>query len=185
GDDLAAGEVIGELHAVADAEHGNAEVEDFRIAGRRPLLVDAGRPARQDDAARLQLAHPFGRDAGPHELAEDVLLAHPPGDELSVLRAEVEDQDALSVRNRTHDDLPSSMDRCVAVSTASIKAARMPPRSRACRPAMVVPAGLATMSLSWAGCMLVSSSIWAAPSSVWAASVVARSRGKPMRTPPS
>ena len=34
-----------------------------------------------------------GGDVVADDLAEDVLLAHPPGDELAVLRAEVEDQD--------------------------------------------------------------------------------------------
>src|ERR1017187_8974182 len=102
GNDVAAGEMIGELQAVADAQDGNAQIEEFRIAGRRPRFVNAGRPAREDDAASLQPAYPLGGDVGADELAEDVLLAHPPGNELGVLRAEVEDQDVFVVRHLAH-----------------------------------------------------------------------------------
>ena len=79
----------------------------------------------------------------------------------------------------------SSAERRVAASTASIRAPRTPPRSRACRPAMVVPPGLVTWSLSTPGCRPVSSTIRAAPRTVCAASIVAMSRGRPTRTPPS
>ena len=90
------------------------------------------------------------------DLAEDVQLADAPGDELAVLRAEVEDQDAFTFRSGVSWLIlslwPSSAARRVAASTASMRAPRTPPRSRACRPAMVVPPGLATMSLSTPGC---------------------------------
>ena len=39
-----------------------------------------------------------GRQIVAHDLTEDVLLAHAPGDELAVLRAEVEDEDAFTFR---------------------------------------------------------------------------------------
>src|SRR5262249_10218045 len=52
-------------------------------------------------------------------------------------------------------DFPNSTARCVAASTASIRAPRTPRCSRACRPAMVVPPGLATMSLRTPGCACV------------------------------
>ena len=42
-----------------------------------------------------ELADALGRDVVPHDLAVDVLLADAAGDELGVLRAEVEDQHAL------------------------------------------------------------------------------------------
>src|SRR5205823_3173422 len=113
-------------------------------ASRRAGLIDARRTAGENDAARLHFTHALRRDVIAHDLAEDVVLAHPSSDELAVLRAEVEDQDAFRVRHGTHVPFPNSVERFVAASTASIKAARKPPRSRACRPAMVVPAGLAT-----------------------------------------
>ena len=34
------------------------------------------------------------------DLAEDVLLAHPPGDELTVLRAEIDDEDEFLFGDR-------------------------------------------------------------------------------------
>ena len=43
--------------------------------------------------AGANLADALGRDVVPHDLAIDVLLAHAAGDQLGVLRAEVEDQD--------------------------------------------------------------------------------------------
>src|SRR5437762_2290086 len=54
-----------------------------------------------------------------------------------------------------HYCLPNSSARFVAASTAAINAARTPPASRACSPAMVVPPGEATLSFSWPGCSLV------------------------------
>ena len=65
---LAAEHLAGELHPVADAEDRNAEIEDAGIALRRTRLVDAGRPAGEDDAARLatrRRARPTGRAARP------------------------------------------------------------------------------------------------------------------------
>ena len=54
------------------------------------------------------------------------------------------------------DHFPSSPARRVAAPTASISAERRPWRSSSARPAMVVPPGEVTMSLSTAGCSPVS-----------------------------
>ena len=63
---------------------------------------------------------------------------------------------------------------------------RSPPWSRAFRPAMVVPPGLATRSFSTPGCSpLESDHFGRRPATVWAARAAATSRGSPMRTPPS
>ena len=72
------------------------------IAARRAGVVDAGRAAGEDEAARLQLGDALGRQVVAHDLAEDVLLADAPGDELAVLRAEVEDQDAFTFGTCCH-----------------------------------------------------------------------------------
>ena len=93
--DLAAQDLAQQLHAVADAQHGNAQVEHFGVAPRGARFIHAGRPARQDDAARLMGPDAVRRDIVPDDLAEDVLLAHPPGDQLGVLRTEVQHQDAF------------------------------------------------------------------------------------------
>ena len=71
--------LAGQLHAVADAQHGHAEAEDLRIALRRARLVDAGRPAGEDEPLGGQLADPLGRDVVPDDLAVDVLLRAPAG----------------------------------------------------------------------------------------------------------
>ena len=49
----AAEHVRHQLHAVADAERRHAEVEHGAIDVRRAFLVDAARPAGQDDADRV------------------------------------------------------------------------------------------------------------------------------------
>src|SRR5262249_19526824 len=172
----------------------DAQLEDLRVAARRARLVDTGRTPGEDQPARGQLGHARRRQVVPHHLAEDVLLAHPPGDQLPVLRAEVQDQDAFTL-GLCHGGPPApppllpppprSSARRVAASTASISAPRTPARSSACSPAMVVPPGLATMSFSAPGCWPVSRTILAAPRTVWAARAVATSRGSPTRTPPS
>src|SRR5262249_50082776 len=151
-------------------------------------IVDAGGAAGENQAARLQLGDALGRKIVADQLAEDVQLAHPASDELGVLRAEIQDQDALALgRGNGIDSLschsgnsslpwragrvnapvlitggitvparlcycPNSVARRVAASIASISAARSPPRSSACNPAIVVPPGLATMSFSTPGC---------------------------------
>ncbi len=94
--DLAAEQVGGELHSVADAEYGDVEIEDGGVAVRGVGSVDAGRTAGQDEAGRFQLGDARGGQVVAHDLAKDVLLADAPGDELAILRAEVEDQDAFS-----------------------------------------------------------------------------------------
>jgi hypothetical protein len=47
---------------------------------------------------------------------------------------------------------PSCIDRFVAAVTAEVVAARNPPFSKASTPAIVVPPGLVTLSLSFPGC---------------------------------
>src|SRR5262249_35424533 len=140
-----------------------------RIAFRGARLVHAHRPAGKDQAARLQLRDALGRQVMAYDLAKDVQFAHPPGDQLPVLSAEIEDQNALVAHEwlyrRSHLP-PNSFDRLVAASTASINADRRPPRSKTCNPAIVVPPGLVTWSFKTPMCSFVSSTIRAAPSTV-------------------
>ena len=160
--DLAAHRLAGELHAVTDAQDRDAQVEDRGVTVGRARLVDAGGTAGEDQAAGVQLADALGRQVVAHQLAENVQVADSAADELAVLRPEVEDQYLFTFGKVGHTAFPSNQGWCsvrrpsssarrVAASTASIRAARKPPRSRACRPAMVVPPGLATMSLRTAG----------------------------------
>ena len=49
--DLAAEELREQLHAVADAQHRHAELEDGLVRQRRVLGINTGRAAGEDDAA--------------------------------------------------------------------------------------------------------------------------------------
>ena len=81
------------LQAVADAEDGEAEVEDGGVGGWRVGVVDgAGAPGEDDSDRMVRLDFVDGGGAGKDD-GEDVLFADAAGDELGVLRAEVEDDD--------------------------------------------------------------------------------------------
>src|SRR4029077_14453351 len=90
------------LHAVADAEYRDPELEHRRRRAWRFLVGHRFRPAGEDHATRaegpyLGIAHVPGTD-----LAVDAELAHAPRDQLRVLRSEVEDQDAVRMNIRMH-----------------------------------------------------------------------------------
>ena len=86
------------LHAVTDAEHRNAHLKELRAKSRRALGVDRGRSAGEDQGARGAVADALERDVRGQELGEDAALADPPGDELRVLPAEVENEDLFPRR---------------------------------------------------------------------------------------
>ena len=82
------------LHAVADAQNGNPQLQQAAIQRGRALLVHRCRPAREDDAAGGD-ARDLGRvDVVRHDGREHPALAHAACDQLAVLGAEVDDQDA-------------------------------------------------------------------------------------------
>jgi len=110
-------EILGhELMAVADAQHGDAQGIDAGVDGGRGGLGDAGRAARDDDAAR------GGQLAGrPVDVGHDRVhaqLANTPGDQMAILPARVEDDDLVQ------GDAPST-----AGAPASAPAGRPCPRS--------------------------------------------------------
>ena len=86
------------LHAIADAEHRHAELEHGRGRARRAAysITDCG-PAGEDDAAGAEGSHLGVADVPGMDLAVDPELANAARDELGVLRAEIEDQDAIGV----------------------------------------------------------------------------------------
>ena len=93
-----AAEVAGEqLHAVADAEDRHAEFEQLLGDGRGARLVDRLRPAGEDDPLRRKGLDRRQLHVEGMQLAVDVRFAHPPGNELGVLGAEIEDQDFFLV----------------------------------------------------------------------------------------
>src|SRR5262249_6109366 len=88
------------LHAVADAE--NRDAERRRVGGRRRrvLLVNALRPAREDDPGRRLSRDLRSRGGGRENHRENPRLAHPAGDQLGVLRSEIQDDDRAGAHVR-------------------------------------------------------------------------------------
>ena len=100
--DLAAELERHELRAVADAEHRDAEVVDAGVDARGALDVDR-RGTTAEDHARGPPCRDLGcGDRVGHDLGVDVRLAHPPRDQLGVLRAEVDDEDGVERLGRRH-----------------------------------------------------------------------------------
>ncbi len=85
------------LHAIADAEHGRAG-RNQRVADlRRALLAYRLGATRQDDALRRKRRDRFGRRIVRQDLAVDADLADAPRDQLRVLAAEIDDENAFGV----------------------------------------------------------------------------------------
>jgi hypothetical protein len=96
--DLAAQLVGHGLHAVANAQHRQAQLV-HRLGRFVVYLVDAGVRARQDDALEMAvlgvLTHPVARHITGMDFAKHMGFAHTAGNQLGDLRAEVEDEDFL------------------------------------------------------------------------------------------
>jgi hypothetical protein len=91
--------VVGDqLHAVADAEDGNARAQGGGIDLGRAGLVDRGRAAGEDEALRVQALELGPGSCAGDELAVDARFADAAGDQLGGLAAVVEDQDGFSLR---------------------------------------------------------------------------------------
>ena len=82
-----------ELEAVADAQDRDAEVEDPAREQGRAFLVDALRPAGQDDARAWASLMASSGTVEREDFGIDAELADLAGDELGVLRPEIEDED--------------------------------------------------------------------------------------------
>ena len=93
--DLAAEGQHERLHAVTDAEHGDAQLEQLGIEPRRAVGVDGRRPAGEDQALRAAAADLLHAHVVRQQLGEDPALAHPARDQLGVLPAVVEDHDLV------------------------------------------------------------------------------------------
>ncbi len=83
------------LLAVADAEHRHARLVDGGRRERRVLVEHRSRSAGQDHALRPHRLEGLGRLLERHDLAIDLLLAHPPRDQLGHLRAEIDDENLV------------------------------------------------------------------------------------------
>src|SRR5690606_25592867 len=89
-----------ELHAVADAERRQVFLDHPVRELRRALLVDARRTAGEDDRPGVELLDLFPRAVMRDELAENANLPDAAGDELAVLRSEVEDDGRVDLMVR-------------------------------------------------------------------------------------
>ncbi len=90
------------LHAVADAEYGHLKCEDHGGDGGRDVAEGCPRDHRlgaagQDDAGGCEGTNLVRIRVPGQDLAVDTRLPDPAGDELGVLRAEVQDQDDVVV----------------------------------------------------------------------------------------
>ncbi len=93
----AAQRVGGELHAVADAEDRDAQLEKGGIALGGVGIRHAAGAAGENDAPRVALLEFVGRGVEADDLAVDLLLAQAAGDQLGDLGTVVEDGDPFGM----------------------------------------------------------------------------------------
>ncbi len=79
-----------QLHAVADAEHRHACVEQACVDRGGARRVDGGGASGEDHCASPAAGNLRGRDRCRHELRVHAAVAHAPGDELRILAPEVD-----------------------------------------------------------------------------------------------
>ena len=84
-----------DLMPIAKAEHRHAQLVDRRVDARGVFGVHARRASRQDDGGRRHLAYLLGGDVARHDLRVHMKVAHAAGNQLPVLRPEVEHEDFL------------------------------------------------------------------------------------------
>ena len=95
GDDAAAQVLGDELQPVADTQDWNVQIVNAASAVGCGLVVDTGRTAAQDDTGGVDGANLGRGQAVTDDLAVNIQLADAAGDQLGVLRAEIEDDDFL------------------------------------------------------------------------------------------
>ena len=95
GRDLTAERIRHKLHAVAYAENGNAEFENALIAFGGSGVVNAVRPARENDADGVDFLDFFNRRSAGKDLRMHVHFPYAARNEFFVLTAEVEHDDGF------------------------------------------------------------------------------------------
>ena len=88
----AAERLTGELHSVADAKNRQPQFKQTGIDFGSLRVVNARGATRQNQSLRIEFSNPIERQIVPNELAKDVLVTHPPSDELRRLATEIEYQ---------------------------------------------------------------------------------------------
>ena len=89
-----------QLRAVTDAQRRHAQLEEARIDRGRALRVHRGGAAGEDHRCGIPPTHLLGGGSVRDELRVDPRLAHPAGDQLRVLPAEIDHQDGPLFRKR-------------------------------------------------------------------------------------
>src|SRR2546428_8003020 len=169
------------LQEVKHENHDHGREVEPELMRRQPLAHRSqhrlGHPVQEAHEGVVGIgAHP--RKDRPRDDDPDV------GDDEQV--DEVRQRDEEVIYDEHHfGPCPSSRERWVARSTALMNVVRIPPSSSAAMPAIEVPPGEQTMSLTAPGWSPVSRSSVAAPRTVWVARVIAVIRSSPIRTPPS
>jgi hypothetical protein len=83
------------LLAIADAEDRHFQIEHLPWRARRLGAGNRGRAAGEDNGAGTEVSDPRRIGVEGHDLAVDAAFAHPPGDELRDLGAEIEDENPI------------------------------------------------------------------------------------------
>ena len=90
---LASQMVDHELQAIADAEHRHTEIENAQVGAGSVFVIDRRRASLEDDTDWVVLVYVFNLSVTRKDNRKDILLADPAGDELRILRPEVENYD--------------------------------------------------------------------------------------------
>ena len=86
-----------EMESITDAQDGDSKLEEFWVGCGRVGIEDRRRTTGEDEADGFQgLDFSERNRAGQHD-RKDVLLANAAGDELGILRAEIENDNCLGV----------------------------------------------------------------------------------------
>jgi len=101
--DAAAQVLRHQLHAVADAEGGDAELVDSWIDPGRTFRVDGSRAAGKHERKRVARPDVLSADAVADQLRVDAALAYAPRDQLRVLAPKVDDEDGAFLPRRLAD----------------------------------------------------------------------------------
>ena len=95
---LAPQQMRGQLHAVADAKHGHAQIKERGVARGGARFVDARRTAREDDARRVHRLELRRGDLGRHQQRKHTRIAHAASNQLRRLRSKVENRNDFACR---------------------------------------------------------------------------------------
>src|SRR5207249_2238803 len=90
------------LHAVTDAEHRDPRLQQLDPNRRRLSIVDTGRASGKNETVRALAENTGHGSVVRQDLRIDMRLANPAGNQLGVLRTEIENENFLV--KPTHSD---------------------------------------------------------------------------------